>query len=182
MGDKRLFDELISGSPPTESVLVAKYWQFLWEELHSTTALEPTILTLYPMADVNTLSRQHQNIESRWTIVFSSTLDGTLFTRISFPYRTVRKGWISGDVDLFYGNNPHIVHIMPRHDWEEDSYHLTISKDLPFSRDLMFLEDQNFVLDLQKKKQLQTKKSPKKDVLIRIMIPTDSVILCCFSS
>ena len=87
-----LFDELISGSPPTESVLVAKYWQFLWEELHSTTTLEPAILTLYPMEDVNTLSRQHQNIESRWTIVFSSALDvysiykGFLFHTEQFRY------------------------------------------------------------------------------------------------
>ena len=84
------------------------------------------------------------------------------------------------DVDLFYGNNSHIVHIMPRQDWEEDNYHLTISEDLAFSRDLMFLEEQIFVLDLRKKL-LQTKKSPKKDVLMRIMIPTDSVILCCYS-
>ena len=157
-----LFDELISGSPPTESVLVAKYWQFLWEELHSTTALEPTILTLYPMADLDTLSRQHQNIESRWTIVFSSALDGTLFTKDFFSIQNSSGMDIEFDVDLFYGNNSHIVHIMPKQDWEEDSYHLTISEDLAFSRDLMFLEEQNFVLDLRKEEATSNEKITEK--------------------
>ena len=152
-----LFDELISGSPPTESLLVAKYWQFLWEELHSTTVLEPAILTLYPMEDLDVLSRQHQNIESRWTIVFSSALDGALFTKDFFSIQNSSGMEIEFDVDLFYGNNSHIVHIMPRQDWEEDTYHLTISEDLAFSRDLMFLEGQNFVLDLRKEEATSNK-------------------------
>ena len=110
------------------------------------------------MDNLDLLSREHQNIESRWTIVFSSALDGALFTRDFFSIQNSSGIDIEFDVDLFYGNNSHIVHIMPRQDWEEDTYHLLISKDLAFSRDVAFLEEQSFVLDLKKTNSISKEK------------------------
>jgi hypothetical protein len=144
-----LFDELISGSPPTESILVAKYWQYLWEELQNDTTIEPTVLSLYPFENLDMLAMEHQNIESRWTIVFSSALNGDIFSKEFFSIQNSQHEEIPFDIDLFYGDNSHIVHLMPLEDWRHEEYRLTVSKDLIFSRDVEFFEDQTFDINLR---------------------------------
>lgn len=143
--NENLLSETISGAPPIEAELIAEYWQVIWDRLHEGTVTSKVIRT-FPAASDFDHEIDSEDIESRISIVFSK---GLLSTDVSEDYFNIQDssgGFHPVAIDVFYGLNSHIVHLLPLQDFLENTdYTIQVSSDVPFIDGSTLENDEIFV-------------------------------------
>lgn len=126
-----LENSYLPGIPDYETEVIASYWQVLWERLHHRSA--PTLIDrTWPVDGGYGLSPDADSPDARISVIFHEgllrdDLDPGLFTveddgGTEYPV----------DVWLYYGDNSHIVHLVPQTDWPDDAWlTVTLGAGLP---------------------------------------------------
>ncbi len=120
-----LENESIPGIPAYETKVVASYWLELWERLHSrsgTTIIDRT----WPPDGALGLSTDARSPDARVSILFRQGLrTDDLHPEL---FSVVDSTGISHPVDiwLYYGNDSHIIHLVPQADWPSEEW-LTVT-------------------------------------------------------
>lgn len=129
--NNNLLSETISGAPPVEAQLVAEYWQVVWDRLHESNDLQ--LLRAFPSADDYAHPIDSESIESRVTLVFAKGLQADLIDENQFVMSNQSGDYHPFAIDVFYGLNSHVVHLLPLEDFDLDTdYTITINAGLPF--------------------------------------------------
>jgi hypothetical protein len=130
---EHILDDEVSGCPEHEARVVAKYWQVLWAHLHGTTVaeLEP-VMDTFPLGGYG-LATDATTVESRISVVFSTALDGSLFTGEQIHVTDAAGADVPVEPRLFYGDSSHVVLLQPLQDWAVDAdYTVTVDVGVAF--------------------------------------------------
>jgi hypothetical protein len=129
-GTSNQLNESIPGSPILESQMVASYWQSVWSELIGGAGVEPILFT-HPSNGTYGHPRDHTNIESSVSMGLPIGVDSAalLPEHIQVIKETGETHPIV--VDVFYGQDSHILNIDPLDDWSAGVYRVILSQDLP---------------------------------------------------
>ena len=118
------------GTPEMESQIVARYWQRLWSDLHSQ-AVTQSLLFTHPADGTGNHSKNHLDIESGLSIGFSVAIDAQAVQPEHIQVRRPDGDFHPVIVDVFYGNDSHIINVEPLEDWSDGVHHVMISQSLP---------------------------------------------------
>ena len=121
---------LFPGTPEMESRIVAEYWQVLWHRLHRETEESPLLFT-HPLSGSAGHPVNSDDIESGLAMGLVAGIDQdnlqpehiTVLAPNGEPHPVV--------VDVFYGQNSHIINIDPLDDWSVGVHHVILSADIP---------------------------------------------------
>ncbi len=110
-------DKPVPGAPAEEAQVVAKYWQKIWERLTGTLGPEIILSTVpqagafgHPVVALGT----PEFIESRVSVVLARSALSRDLTEANFDFRSAAGVAVPFELDLFYGNNSHVVHLIPK--------------------------------------------------------------------
>jgi hypothetical protein len=116
-----LHDEVdVSGAPRCEGEVVALYWLTLWERIQGQ-AGPNRVLATWPPHNGDSLPTDAAVVESRISLMFSTGLVADTVSPEDFTVSSA-EGEHEVDVWVFYGNDSHVVHLIPQEDWPEDSW------------------------------------------------------------
>lgn len=112
-------DEL-PGIPDYEAFVVASYWEELWERLHegrSRTLIDRT----WPTDGQGLASVDPESPDARISVIFREGLAAGALTADQFS--VVDSGGTEYPVDVwvYYGEDSHIVHLVPQQPWPEQA-------------------------------------------------------------
>lgn len=129
-----LLDPSIPGSPPNEARVVARYWEHLWERLHARAGAEPPVLATVPEDGSLGHTRTATSVEARITVVFARRFLRREVSAEHFRLESSAGRRVPLAIDLFYGNDSHVVHLIPEEDLEpETDYTVTVRPELTFA-------------------------------------------------
>ncbi len=138
-----LLDPFEPGSPPTEAVVVAAYWQALWDRLHGVTRAENHIIATVPSEGSLGHPTDHTDRRSSVAVVFGYGIDrdGTLDITVTAPGGTQ----LPVSLSVRGGQWGNTVRIDPEQDWPADSIlTVTVAGGLRRIDDTVFAEDWSF--------------------------------------
>jgi hypothetical protein len=116
-GGVHLLDEDVSGAPPCEGEVVARYWRVLWAVAHGQPLPGPVLTTMPPDGAANH-PIDSSSIESWVTVVFSRGLEDAPLSADSFHVEAEGGGTIPVVLWHYYGQDAHVVHLRPQQDFE----------------------------------------------------------------
>ena len=120
----------IPGTPEMESQIVARYWQRLWSQLHSQ-QVEDALLFTHPADGTGNHTKDHLNIESGLSFGFSVSINAEEVQPEHIQVRRPDGEFHPVVIDVFYGQDSHIINVEPLEDWSEGVHHVTVSQNLP---------------------------------------------------
>lgn len=124
-----LFDPIVPGTPPDEAVLVARYWQRIWARLHGGLPADDFVMATRPRTGAFGHEVSAASIESRISLVFSRRLARAELEEARITLAGERPVPIG--VELFYGDDSHVVHLIPAEDLAPDqTYTVTVEPGL----------------------------------------------------
>ncbi|MCB9761145.1 MAG: Ig-like domain-containing protein [Alphaproteobacteria bacterium] len=118
---EHIADGDMPGSPPCEGAIVARYWQQLWDTLNGTATLDPPLMATVPEDGGMGHEQRFDTGESRVHLVFKRGL-----SRDTVNTDTITVAAADGtphpvEVELFYGQDSHVVNLHPLEDWAPDT-------------------------------------------------------------
>ena len=125
-GNAHLNDRSVPGSPPLEVELVANYWQSLWAELNDSGPPLP-VLGVFPADGSYSVERDHQSIEASLSVVLPKAIDADLLSEDQLLVLGPEGQSMPIGVDLFYGDNSHVLNLSPLSDWGEGEHVLQLN-------------------------------------------------------
>jgi hypothetical protein len=117
-------DESEPGNPEHEAMLVARYWERIWSRLHGGLDSADFVMAVRPEHESWSHATRADSIESRLTLIFSRRLAEADLSPSLFALES-RTGSIPLEIDLFYGDDSHVVHLIPTTDLLEEDYTVT---------------------------------------------------------
>lgn len=120
-GCSHLLDENAPGAPPFEARMVAKYWEALWAGLHGETP-PLSVIGSWPEPQAEGFPHEAGDVEARVSLVFNRGLYEETVTADHFTAETSAVP-VGLDLDLFYGDDSHVVNIAPSEGWLTDAVH-----------------------------------------------------------
>jgi hypothetical protein len=124
----------VPGAPPREAELVARYWAHLWGRLHGDPRPGDAVLGTVPGAGGLGHPRAAGAVESRVSIVFARRLLRGALDPAAFALRPASGDAVPLAVDLFYGDDSHVVHLGPGVELAPDTDHeVTVAPSLAFA-------------------------------------------------
>ena len=134
-GTSNQLNDTIPGSPILESQIIAAYWERVWNELIDGEEGEPLLFT-HPSNQTYGHPKDHTDIESSLSIGLSMGI-----AEVDLLPEHIQVLNPSGEghpivVDVFYGENSHILNIDPLEDWSEGVYRVILSQELPLREGL----------------------------------------------
>jgi MYXO-CTERM domain-containing protein len=125
-GSQHLLDEDVSGAPPCEGEVVARYWRVLWAVAHGQPLPGPVLATMPPDGAANH-PIDASSIESWVTVVFSRGLEDAPLSTDSFHVEAEGGGTIPVVLWHYYGQDAHVVHLRPQQNFAPDTiYTVTV--------------------------------------------------------
>ena len=116
-------DRVTPGNPPHEAEIVRRYWRSNWSLLHGDAVPRPVLWT-FPADGSAAHSVESASIESWSSVVFARALDAAALDVGQFHVEGEGGGEVPIDIDLFYGDGSHVVHIKPLADLEADTIYV----------------------------------------------------------
>ena len=121
----------LPGVPDYEADVIASYWLELWDRLHSRAGAELIDRTWPPDGGYG-LSTDAESPDARVSIIFKQGLYGADLTPDTITVADASGTDLPVDIWLYYGNDSHIVHLVPHTDWPTDAWlTVTIAAGLP---------------------------------------------------
>lgn len=117
-GYDNLFEPSRPGNPVCQPKVVAAYWQSLWEELHGAAP------TMRVMASVPTSGASHPyglaaDPDSKVAVVLSRGVDEKTLAADAVVVRDAKGQVLPAEQNLFYGQNSHVIRLLPKGDWPQ---------------------------------------------------------------
>jgi hypothetical protein len=130
-GNSHLLDEEVPGSPPCEGEAIARYWQSQWELMNGRELYRP-ILTTWPVDGGANHQVDASSIESWVSMAFARGLDSAEIDVEDFEIRSEEGVLLPFDVNVFYGQDSHVVHLKPTENFAVDTiYTVTVQPGVP---------------------------------------------------
>ena len=120
----------VPGTPEMESLIVARYWQVLWAQLHSESVGDALLFT-HPADGVGGHPVSHLDIESGLSMGLSIGIDADALLPEHVQVRAPDGEPHPIVVDVFYGQDSHIINVDPLEDWSNGLHRVTLSGQLP---------------------------------------------------
>lgn len=118
---ENLYGHGIPGDPECEGETVALYWQALWDDLHTGWGPLEVLRTL-PTDGAYEHEPDSALIDSWVTVVFSKGLPRDGVRPQDFSVVGPDGEPLDVQVDLFYGDDSHVVHLLPERPWPEQGW------------------------------------------------------------
>lgn len=138
-GTSNQLNDTVPGSPPREVPIIQAYWRIIWAKLHNQ-SFSP-LLYVQPENHSYDHPRSTDNIESSISVGVSTGINTSLLQPEHIFVQDAQGNYHPVGVDVFYGNNSHIINISPLEDWGEGTYTATVSKDVPLRDGTLLGED-----------------------------------------
>ncbi len=127
-GNSHLLDDEVPGAPPCQGEVIARYWRVLWPLVHGAEFDGPPVLATYPADATANHATAADDVESMITIVFSRALDEPALSADQFTIVDADGDPAPFDLQLFYGDYSHVVHLKPSADLAPDEvYTVTVA-------------------------------------------------------
>lgn len=116
-------DAAVPGNPPHEAEITRRYWRSNWALVHGD-ALPRPVLWTYPADGGTGHATQAASIESWVSVVFARALDEQALDASQFRIVDSTDSPAPFEIDLFYGNGSHVVHLKPTSDLIDDEVYV----------------------------------------------------------
>lgn len=116
----------VFGTPPDEALVVARYWEVVWHRLHEGSAPETPVIATFPEDGSYDHPTGLAQIEARASVVFARGLDKAALSADSFAWEGP-QGPVPFRIDLFYGQDSHVVHLIPDEALADGEHTVTVS-------------------------------------------------------
>lgn len=116
-------DPQVPGNPPHEAEIARRYWRSNWALVHGDLLPRPVLWT-YPADGGAEHATSAASIESWVSIVFARALDEQALTAAQFHIVDSTDTPAPFDINLFYGNGSHVVHLKPTSDLIDDEVYV----------------------------------------------------------
>lgn len=124
-------DPLAPGNPPHEAEIARRYWRSNWALVHGDPVPRPVLWT-HPVDGGAEHPTEAASIESWVSVVFARALVGPEVDPAYFHLESSAGVEVPIELDLFYGDGSHVVHLEPTEDLAADEvYVVTIDPGLP---------------------------------------------------
>jgi uncharacterized membrane protein YgcG len=124
-------DPVVPGNPPHEAEIARRYWRSNWALVHGDTVPRPVLWT-HPADGSAAHPTEAASIESWVSVVFARALVGPELDPELFHLADSTGAEVPVELDLFYGDGSHVVHVKPTVDLMIDEvYVVTIDPGLP---------------------------------------------------
>jgi hypothetical protein len=131
-GTTHQLDSSVAGNPSMEADIVVEYWQSIWRELNDGMD-DPLLLFTHPLDKSVGHPTNHEDIESSISMGLSV---GINVDALQPEHIQVVDGEGQSQailVDVFYGNNSHIINIEPLEDWSISDFTVILDPELPLN-------------------------------------------------
>ncbi len=122
----------VPGNPTMESQIVASYWQTLWGQLHDRPS-NVTFLFTHPSVNSYGHPKSREDIESGLSFGLSIGIDTDNLLPEHIQVVNTQGEAHPIVVDIFYGQDSHIVNIDPLEDWSEGEHRVIVNPNLPLN-------------------------------------------------
>lgn len=122
---EHLLDVQAEGSPPVEAAVVQRYWQSNWDLLHGRDLRRPVLFS-FPYDGTANHPTDATSVESWISIVFSRGLDAGALGNDAFMIEAEGGDTVPFNLDLYYGNESHVVHLKPAEDLAVDTVYTVV--------------------------------------------------------
>jgi len=123
-------DPAVPGNPPHEAEIVRRYWRSNWALLHGDTLPRPVLWT-HPADGSAGHDITAVSIESWISVVFARALSAAALDVGQFHVVDSSGGEVPLQLQLFYGDGSHVVHLRPMIDLLPDEvYVVTVDPDV----------------------------------------------------
>ena len=116
-------DPLTPGNPPHEAEIVRRYWRSNWALFHGDDVPRPVLWT-YPADGGSGHGTYPSSIESWISIVFARGLFSPALEAGQIHLVDSSGYEVPVSIDLFYGNESHVLHVMPEEELLEDEVYV----------------------------------------------------------
>jgi MYXO-CTERM domain-containing protein len=116
-------EPLVPGNPPHEAEVARRYWRSNWALLHGDTVPRPVLWT-YPADGGSEHATASMSIDSWVSVVFARALDEQALSASQFHIVDSTDTPAPFEIDLFYGNGSHVVHLKPTSDLIDDEVYV----------------------------------------------------------
>lgn len=116
-------DPATPGNPPSEAEIARRYWQSNWALIHGDPLPRPVLWT-FPADGAAAHATAAASIESWITVVFARGLDEGALSAGQFHVVDSTEVEVPITIDLFYGDQSHVVHIKPTSDLLADEVYV----------------------------------------------------------
>lgn len=124
-------DPAVPGNPPHEAEIARRYWRSNWALVHGDPAPRPVLWT-HPADGSAGHPTEAASIESWVSIVLARALVGPDPEPGYFHLTDAAGAEVPVELDLFYGDGSHVVHVKPTIDLAPDEVYLvTVDPGLP---------------------------------------------------
>ena len=124
----------IPGNPEMESQIVAQYWQGLWTQLHSQ-SVDEVLLFTHPADGTGGHPTDHLDIEAGLSMGLSIGIDADALRPEHVQIRAPSGEFHPVVVDVFYGQDSHIINVEPLEDWSDGVHRVILRSQLPLIGD-----------------------------------------------
>ena len=131
-GTTHQLDPTVAGTPSMEADIVVEYWQSLWQILNE--GMEhPLLLFTHPVANSYQHPRDHEDIESSISMGISVGINEEQLQPQHIQVVDANGQAHPILVDVFYGNDSHVINIEPLEDWSISDFTVILNPELPLS-------------------------------------------------
>ncbi len=131
-GGAHLDDETLPGTPRCEGEWVARYWEELYARLTGAARPRP-VLGTWPVDGGMGHARDHTAPEARISFLFPVGMAPGGVTPERFTVVDEDGTEVPFDTWVYYGDDSHVVHLVPQQDWAEDAdFTATARAGLPY--------------------------------------------------
>lgn len=116
-------DSAIPGNPPHEAEIVRRYWRSNWALLHGD-AIPRSVLWTHPADGGANHAQDAASIESWISVVFARGLSAPTLAASQFHVLDSTGAEVPIEIDLFYGDESHVVHVKPLEDLASDEVYV----------------------------------------------------------
>ncbi|WAS91188.1 Ig-like domain-containing protein [Nannocystis punicea] len=116
-------DPAVPGNPPSEAQIARRYWQSNWALIHGESLPRPVLWT-FPVDGGSGHATPAASIESWISVVFARGLDEAALSASQFHVVDSADVEAPIEIDLFYGESSHVVHIKPTSDLLADEVYV----------------------------------------------------------
>lgn len=143
-GGAHLDDPDLPGTPTCEGEWVALYWQELYARLTDAERPRP-VLGTWPVDGGFEHAQDHTTPEARISFLFPVGMAPGGVTTERFSVVDEGGADVPFDTWVYYGDNSHVVHLVPQQDWATDTdYTATVFAGLPYRNGEALEEDVSF--------------------------------------
>lgn len=136
----------VPGIPDEEAEIVASYWEELWDRLHERSG-HVLIDRTWPEDGSLGLTTAAESPDARISILFREGLLEADLTPAQFVVVDENGRRQEVDIWLYYGDQSHIVHLLPVDDWPQNSdLTVTVAAGLTTRTGAVLSEDHSFTV------------------------------------